>query len=442
MGLKEAIQNIWASDYVQKNPNKAYKVSYADEYTAVAAFINGGPEPDWSGFSKLGQGLCGAEKHRRAEVGPTGPTGATGPGPTGATGPTGVTGATGPSVPSAPITITQGGTYSGHWRSTSSTPAVRISTAQPVIIENSIVESTATGVNDHLLSQSGSAANLIIRRTKFIGPNAFPGAGYGRAIRCENFKSVRVENCDILRTGGIYFLIPAAAPSIYVGKNKMRNIQGDAGGGKRQFLQCNGIQGGTVLAEWNEILNTFGESVSEDVFSIFNTSNATLRNNYIHGCYPVSLTGGHQGTGILLADVQGSNNLAHDNQVISGVNGGIGAFGTNNVVRNNRIISDGRNPAGQLFSAANVGLICYQFGNYPAPSNVRFYDNYIGWMRYNGGNPSRNDNYTPLAANNVVADNEWVGGTHNGRAVTKADEDAEWAFWLAKVAAAGVTIGV
>ena len=40
MGLKEAIQNIWASDYTQKNPNKAYKVTYADEYAKVAGEWN------------------------------------------------------------------------------------------------------------------------------------------------------------------------------------------------------------------------------------------------------------------------------------------------------------------------------------------------------------------------------------------------------------------
>jgi hypothetical protein len=71
MGLKEAIQNIWASDYTQKNPNKAYKVSYADEYAKVATFINGGPEPaNWQSFSKLGAGLVEAEVERRKATQP------------------------------------------------------------------------------------------------------------------------------------------------------------------------------------------------------------------------------------------------------------------------------------------------------------------------------------------------------------------------------------
>jgi hypothetical protein len=71
MGLKEAIQNIWSSDYTQKNPRKAYKVTYPDEYAAVAEFINGGTEPaDWQSFSKLGKGLVETEIERRKAGGP------------------------------------------------------------------------------------------------------------------------------------------------------------------------------------------------------------------------------------------------------------------------------------------------------------------------------------------------------------------------------------
>lgn len=68
MGLQEAINNIWTSDYVQKNTNKSYKAAYNAEYNQVAAYLNGGAEPNWSGFSKMGKGLCEAEKHRRGEI--------------------------------------------------------------------------------------------------------------------------------------------------------------------------------------------------------------------------------------------------------------------------------------------------------------------------------------------------------------------------------------
>jgi len=66
--LDNAIQNIWGSDYVQKNPNKAYKVTYAAEYLSVADYINGGTRPDPTNYSKLGKGLVEAEDVKRSLV--------------------------------------------------------------------------------------------------------------------------------------------------------------------------------------------------------------------------------------------------------------------------------------------------------------------------------------------------------------------------------------
>jgi hypothetical protein len=68
MGLQEAINNIWSSDYVQSNPRKSYKNQYAQEYGIVAAYLAGGAEPNWSTFTKIGKGLCEAEKVRRGAV--------------------------------------------------------------------------------------------------------------------------------------------------------------------------------------------------------------------------------------------------------------------------------------------------------------------------------------------------------------------------------------
>lgn len=65
MSLDSGLDNVWSSDYVQINPTKAYKVKYKDEYTKVAAYLNGGPEPNWQAFSKLGKGLCEIEEARR-----------------------------------------------------------------------------------------------------------------------------------------------------------------------------------------------------------------------------------------------------------------------------------------------------------------------------------------------------------------------------------------
>lgn len=71
--LANAISNIWGSDYVQKNPNKAYKTTYGPEYAAVAAYLNGGARPNPTSFSKLGKGLVEAEDVRRAGAPPPPP---------------------------------------------------------------------------------------------------------------------------------------------------------------------------------------------------------------------------------------------------------------------------------------------------------------------------------------------------------------------------------
>jgi parallel beta-helix repeat protein len=263
--------------------------------------------------------------------------------------------------------------------------------------------------------------------------------GFGRAIRGENYKSWLVENCTINRTGGIYFLTPGSSASITVRKNRMRNVQGDGGSNKRQFLQLNGVSSATILAEWNEIINTFGQSYSEDVFSVFNTSNAVIRNNYVEGGYPATAGAGHQGTGILLADAGGSNNIAHDNQIVGVTNVGIGiAAGSNNTIRNNRVVSDGKTPTGVTLTGANLGIYAYMASGLPMSNNL-IYDNLVGWM-HSGSPMYRNDIWAPEADNNVAADNDYLYGNYS-TPITAADEQAEWPIWLAKLAANSITVG-
>jgi hypothetical protein len=72
--LANALTNIWGSDYVQKNPTRAYKVSYNAEYLAVSAYLNGGARPaNPATFSKLGRGLVEAEDVQRGVVPPPDP---------------------------------------------------------------------------------------------------------------------------------------------------------------------------------------------------------------------------------------------------------------------------------------------------------------------------------------------------------------------------------
>ena len=66
---------------------------------------------------------------------------------------------------SSPLVITQGGTYSGNYRSNdSSVPVITIQTTQPVIIENCVL----AGPGDIIDAKNGGSS-LIVRNNKAYG---------------------------------------------------------------------------------------------------------------------------------------------------------------------------------------------------------------------------------------------------------------------------------
>lgn len=73
--LDQILDNLWTSDYVQKNPNKAYKTQYNTEYMTIAQYMNGGTRPNPTNYSKMGKVLVGLEDQRRANVPPVPPVG-------------------------------------------------------------------------------------------------------------------------------------------------------------------------------------------------------------------------------------------------------------------------------------------------------------------------------------------------------------------------------
>ena len=93
---------------------------------------------------------------------------------------------------SGPITITQGGTYSGNWKSTNpNTAAVTISTTEPVIIQNSYVTGPADLIND-----PDYGNNLTVKNVIGIGVNPnVSGQGYGLFVDAQNSVLLDVENC-------------------------------------------------------------------------------------------------------------------------------------------------------------------------------------------------------------------------------------------------------
>jgi hypothetical protein len=121
----------------------------------------------------------------------------------------------------------------------------------------------------------------------------------------------------------------------------------------------------------------------------------------------------------------------YNNQVVDTVNTGIGiASGHDNSVHDNRVLFDGRDDEGNMFTAANVGVYVWNLHDVPEWANNQAFDNQVGWVRASG----RNDTWLPDCSGNCS--NTSVAGT-----VNRALEQAEYQAWHAKVAAKGITIG-
>src|SRR5437667_12360717 len=67
--------------------------------------------------------------------------------------------------PPSPLVITRGGTYRGEWRSDNAdVPVIVIKTAEPVVIENSILRGRG-----HLIVSTTRHADVTIRNTRGSG---------------------------------------------------------------------------------------------------------------------------------------------------------------------------------------------------------------------------------------------------------------------------------
>ncbi|MBA2708433.1 MAG: right-handed parallel beta-helix repeat-containing protein [Gemmatimonadaceae bacterium] len=325
-----------------------------------------------------------------------------------------------PLRPSGPITITVGGTYTGHWVSTGSTPAVSIRTMEPVTIKDSFV----TNLNDGTLIHSdvGLASNVTLEGVTAKG-------GSGRFFAGEGIKSLVIRRSTILKTGGIYVLKTQPGGVISITRNRQRDVQGTAG--LRQFVQLNQVTTAAVDISWNEIINVFGRSRVEDNINLFRSAFAKVHDNYIHGAYPSTAAEGYAGSGIMV-DAGSHDNEIYSNQIVDTTNAGIGiAGGYNNTVRDNRLIFDGRLWTGEKLAGANVGVFVWNAGRDPNWANNQAFGNHVGWVNARG---ARNDWWLPHCSGRCS--NVRQSGT-----VGRVSEFAEYLGWLRKRVANRATIG-
>lgn len=351
-----------------------------------------------------------------------------------------------------PLVITKGGTYTGtHESNDAATPAVRVATPEPVVLENMVLRSRG-----HLIEAAGNV-DLVVRKVTGTGlvPN-LKDRHVGRFLTVNSFRRVVVENCTLDHTAGIYLYGYAGdrspAQTFKILRNVARNIDGrygDGNGGLRhdrylvQFFQTNNVRDVRhAEVAWNEVINTPGESAVEDNVNLFDSSGSPdspidIHDNFIRGAYPPDpKSPAYSGGGILLADWGSSHVTAHHNQVVDTTNYGIAiASGHDNRFHANRIVSAGLLPDGTPIPAQNVGAYIWNTMKDHADRPWRHntgHDNVIGWVKGAG----RNDWWTPDAA----ADG-WTNNRPLPSPITRETVDQEYRLWREKVRQAGVRLG-
>lgn len=294
-----------------------------------------------------------------------------------------------------------------------------------------IVDSTVKSFGGGTLIAARPGTPVDVTLTHVVGQG-----GTGLFFTSQGFRSVTIENCTIDKTGGIYLVGGQPGASIVVTRNSQRNVQRDAGGHLRHFIQLHDVtSAASADISWNEIVNDFGESSVDDVISIYNSARASVHDNFVKGAYPSTSRSAYSGSGIMI-EVGSHDNRVFDNQVVDTTNVGIGiAGGRDNLVTGNRVFSDGRLDDGTPLAAANVGIFVWNSTDAAGWANNHATGNTVGWHKADG---TRNNLWFPHAPGSDYALNT---GVADDRLLTRSGEQAEWTAWLAKLAANGIRVG-
>ncbi|MBX0290431.1 hypothetical protein K3G63_08275 [Hymenobacter sp. HSC-4F20] len=357
---------------------------------------------------------------------------------------------------SAPITITQGGTYTGNFRSTdSNVPCIRIQTTQPVTIKNCVL----VGAGD-LIDAKNGGSTLVITNNKGYGiQQSVDGRRHGRFVEVNSGRSVRIENNYFEHTTGItayqWSGDGSASQTLTVRFNQAKNIDGRYRNGGGQYVQFCGLNQvrnvGNIEIAWNQVINEPNNSLVEDNINFYNSggtqqSPARVHNNYVQGAYPYPANSGtFTGTG-MTTDGDGSSPStttafvnAYENQFISTCNAAMNiAAGHDIKYYNNRMVTSGLLPDGSRLNATYAATSI--FNAYQQPGSVFFgnasTNNTIGFIKwgYNVPFQDRHDLSSGACSN-------CTGTTHLPNPITLQTEQNERTLWQQKLQQNGITLG-
>jgi hypothetical protein len=362
-----------------------------------------------------------------------------------------------------PITITQGGTYAGFYRSDNpAIPAVTIQTSQLVELDHACIEHAGMGV-----FSTWTDTRLDIHDSVFRKLPSTPGAaGEQRAVYAYATARLNFDYNRLIDGDGVRFTALGSSAGAEGGSfthNEVINV------GRYQptelvqaFQLTSDSSFDTVIPDmevaWNKITNTFGESDVEDVISFVRSAGTSghriqVHHNLIDGGYPTSLGAGsfgYTGGGMNIGDgpggPTGSSFIdAHHNWIVAAANVGIlVSGGTDHEVYENVVVCTG--VVNGVITGSTFGNGIYDnFGT----NNVNkfIHNNTIGHLRpVNETTLVRNDVYFPSAAApfdvyDAADDAVHTPNTFLGADPTETDYQDARDDWEAARVAAGVTIG-
>lgn len=373
---------------------------------------------------------------------------------------------------SGPLVISRGGVYSGNWQSTDAkTAAVTIATREPVVIENSHIQSAGV-----LIESALDGADLTVRNSVGIGLNSsVKGQPNGDFLDAESPAHLDLENnyMENVRYGVLVKGFSSSAAGVQpltIRANRVRNVNSlssDGAGGylpagvgqpaPSGFLKIEGLHSVPGIdVGWNEIVNSSELGSRDAVIDVYRSSGTVNRPLEVHDSYIQSIAAAQPnrnaftGAGIRIdgaADDTAQDAAAftyvHRNQVVGAFALGITiAAGHDNIAANNRALSSGLFADGAKNAGVAAGLsVTDDYGNLERGStyNNSMHDNIAGWECWSGscvGEGYRRDLYLPASPADY-ANNAAIKASE----ITPAMEEGEYQLWLRKVSSAGVQVG-
>jgi hypothetical protein len=374
-----------------------------------------------------------------------------------------------PQAPSGPIVITQGGTYSGNWSSEDpGTAAVTITTDAPVTIEDSAIASRGTLI---LVSGVFTGANVTIENVSGTGLDPqVAGKQRGSFVSASKVNSLTVRNCTMTGVGFGIGVANSTVSALQILNNHAVNLEDRASDGQGGLLEQEPVPGHFVIltrvaaaqgAEigWNQVMQTMGQSSTTDVINLFRSQGAAghpiwVHDNYMEGESSPASPGHFSGVGIIAdggsAAPVTAFALFQNNEIVHTAGSGVSIDNGHDVTATgNRVVSCGQDSTGAWYAMtfANAASIWDSYGSGPA----LFFNNTItdttgGLVRPNAqGNPMNADFWGSALSmtypGNSTTGNDFTNPCLLNGQLNLAAEDAERAYWAAKIAANQESIG-